>query len=96
LRPAADALREPTIPTIGRANTARLPRTPSQRRGIIDLLQANWIFGFALGHEGDAHARGGGKLALASARGQTRIGSRARPRRARSGEAASAAPALPK
>ena len=39
-------------------------RAPQATEGIIDLLQASRIFRFAVGHEGDAHARGGGKLAL--------------------------------
>ena len=55
--PAADALREPTIATIGRDSTASLPRTPISGGGSSIMRSRSRIVRLAERDVGDAEAR---------------------------------------
>ena len=64
LTPAAEALREPTIATIGCASAASLPRTRDQRRRVVDHAQPRRIVRLAQRDQRDAEPARGRELAL--------------------------------
>ena len=57
VRPEAEALREPTMATAGRARMAAGPRSADEGRRRVDRLQGLRIIGFAHGDEADAEPR---------------------------------------
>ena len=74
--PAAEALREPTIATIGLRQRRELAAHREQRRRIVDHAQPLRIVGFAERDQRDAEPRAAAISRSASARGQMRAGSR--------------------
>ena len=79
--PAAEALRAPTIATIGMRQRGRLAAHGKQRRRIVDHLQPQRVVRLAERHQADAHR--GGRLELA-------LGIGARADAGRAGRAAAA------
>ena len=95
LPPAADALREPTIATIGCASSRALPRTEIRDGASSMLARARGYSGSCKPTSRTSSARSASISRSASARRATRVGRFAPPRLASVGNASSAAPALP-
>jgi hypothetical protein len=93
--PAAEALREPTMPTAGRASTDRFPCTAMSGGGSAIAARGGGYSGSVSAMKVMPSSRAAASSRPASCGEQMRPGRVAPPLRARSGNAASAARALP-